>query len=82
MNEGQAEDCAAEGGQAMRRLSLWPVALVVALLAAVAAYVVPRGIEARRMLEGRLAHHAVYIREYGEDMPAIREWRWPATPGR
>jgi xylulose-5-phosphate/fructose-6-phosphate phosphoketolase len=41
-----------------------------------------RGVDARRMLETRLEHHAAYIREHGEDMPAIREWRWPAAPGR
>jgi xylulose-5-phosphate/fructose-6-phosphate phosphoketolase len=41
-----------------------------------------RGVEARRMLEARLEHHAAYIREHGEDMPAIREWRWPAAKGR
>ena len=25
----------------------------------------------------RLTEHRMYIREHGEDMPAIREWRWP-----
>jgi xylulose-5-phosphate/fructose-6-phosphate phosphoketolase len=26
----------------------------------------------------RLREHAAYVREYGEDMPDIRAWRWPA----
>ena len=27
----------------------------------------------------KLRQHADYIREYGEDMPEIRNWRWDAT---
>jgi xylulose-5-phosphate/fructose-6-phosphate phosphoketolase len=27
----------------------------------------------------RLAEHHDYIREYGEDMPDVRDWRWPAA---
>jgi xylulose-5-phosphate/fructose-6-phosphate phosphoketolase len=25
----------------------------------------------------RLVEHREYIRRYGQDMPSIREWRWP-----
>ncbi|MEO8481675.1 MAG: phosphoketolase family protein [Acidobacteriota bacterium] len=40
-----------------------------------------RGADLRRTLEGRLAEHYAYIREHGEDMPAVQQWRWP-TAGR
>jgi len=36
-----------------------------------------RGEAARQMLETEIARHNAYIREHGEDMPAVREWRWP-----
>jgi xylulose-5-phosphate/fructose-6-phosphate phosphoketolase len=28
-------------------------------------------------LRERLTEHRLYIRRYGEDMPSIRDWRWP-----
>jgi xylulose-5-phosphate/fructose-6-phosphate phosphoketolase len=31
----------------------------------------------KQALAERLFEHRQYIRRYGEDMPAIREWRWP-----
>ncbi len=36
-----------------------------------------RGDAARAQLEARLTSHRVYIRAHGEDLPEIREWRWP-----
>jgi xylulose-5-phosphate/fructose-6-phosphate phosphoketolase len=30
-------------------------------------------------LRGRLAAHHDYVREHGEDMPEVRDWKWPAA---
>jgi xylulose-5-phosphate/fructose-6-phosphate phosphoketolase len=30
----------------------------------------------RQLMADRLVEHAEYIREHGEDMPAIRDWKW------
>jgi xylulose-5-phosphate/fructose-6-phosphate phosphoketolase len=38
---------------------------------------------AKQFTRDRLIEHKAYIREYGEDMPEVREWRWsPAEPTR
>ncbi|MFO7807787.1 phosphoketolase [Guyparkeria sp.] len=37
-----------------------------------------RGAHLRQQMEQRLIEHEQYIREYGEDMPEIRDWRWPS----
>ncbi|HYL34911.1 MAG TPA: phosphoketolase family protein [Bryobacteraceae bacterium] len=31
----------------------------------------------RQWLRNRLIEHKLYISEYGDDMPAIRDWHWP-----
>jgi xylulose-5-phosphate/fructose-6-phosphate phosphoketolase len=31
----------------------------------------------KQELTDRLTEHYVYIRRYREDMPSIRDWRWP-----
>jgi xylulose-5-phosphate/fructose-6-phosphate phosphoketolase len=37
----------------------------------------PGGIGADRYCEARLAEHHAYIRANGDDMPDVRDWRWP-----
>ncbi|HXF28520.1 MAG TPA: hypothetical protein VN457_01605, partial [Chlamydiales bacterium] len=31
----------------------------------------------RKMCEEKLIHHKQYIERYGDDMPEIRDWKWP-----
>ncbi len=33
----------------------------------------------KQALAERLVEHRSYIRRYGDDMPSIRDWRWPAS---
>jgi xylulose-5-phosphate/fructose-6-phosphate phosphoketolase len=39
-----------------------------------------RGAHLRQRLHDRLIEHRAYICEHGEDLPDIRDWRWPASP--
>jgi len=32
----------------------------------------------RRLMEEKLEEHRRYIRRYGEDLPEVRDWAWPA----
>ena len=32
----------------------------------------------KQAMRDMLVDHGEYIREYGDDMPVIRDWRWPA----
>jgi phosphoketolase len=33
----------------------------------------------KQELADRLTEHGLYIRRHGEDMPSIRDWRWPLS---
>jgi xylulose-5-phosphate/fructose-6-phosphate phosphoketolase len=35
---------------------------------------------AKQTLRDRLIEHNAYIRQHGEDMPEVREWRWSQSP--
>jgi xylulose-5-phosphate/fructose-6-phosphate phosphoketolase len=37
----------------------------------------PHAAYTRQLMRDRLAEHRDYIREHGEDLPAIRNWAWP-----
>jgi xylulose-5-phosphate/fructose-6-phosphate phosphoketolase len=37
----------------------------------------PVGAHFKQMLRNKLVNHKHYIREHGEDMPEIRDWKWP-----
>jgi xylulose-5-phosphate/fructose-6-phosphate phosphoketolase len=36
------------------------------------------GKRAAEHCRGMLARHTAYVREHGDDMPEVRDWRWPA----
>jgi xylulose-5-phosphate/fructose-6-phosphate phosphoketolase len=39
-----------------------------------------RGAYLKQRMSDLLTEHRLYIRRYGQDMPAIRDWRWPQVP--
>jgi len=36
-----------------------------------------RGGAVKKAMQEALAAHRRYVEEHGEDMPAVRDWRWP-----
>jgi xylulose-5-phosphate/fructose-6-phosphate phosphoketolase len=32
----------------------------------------------KQMLRDKLIDHKIYISQYGDDMPEIKNWKWPA----
>jgi xylulose-5-phosphate/fructose-6-phosphate phosphoketolase len=37
-----------------------------------------RAAHVQQLIRDKLVEHAIYVREFGEDLPEIREWRWRA----
>jgi xylulose-5-phosphate/fructose-6-phosphate phosphoketolase len=37
----------------------------------------PRNAHFKQHLRSRLVDHTQYVREYGDDLPEIRDWKWP-----
>jgi xylulose-5-phosphate/fructose-6-phosphate phosphoketolase len=35
----------------------------------------------KQEMADRIVEHRLYVREHGDDIPAIRDWKWPATAG-
>ncbi len=35
------------------------------------------GAHVKQMLRGKLVEHKHYISKYGDDMPDIKDWKWP-----
>jgi len=33
----------------------------------------------KQIISGKLAEHRRYVTEYGDDMPEVRDWRWPGS---
>ncbi len=40
-----------------------------------------KGIAVKRLLKDKLVEHRLHIVKHGEDMPEIRQWKWPAAAG-
>jgi xylulose-5-phosphate/fructose-6-phosphate phosphoketolase len=38
-----------------------------------------KGAAARRVYQAKLTEHHRYVREHGEDMPDVQNWRWLHT---
>jgi len=39
------------------------------------------GAAAKQSYQAKLTEHHRYVREHGEDMPEVQNWRWPYAGG-
>jgi xylulose-5-phosphate/fructose-6-phosphate phosphoketolase len=38
-----------------------------------------RGLFVKEKLKDKLIEHTAYIRKHGQDLPEVRNWKWPAS---
>ena len=38
-----------------------------------------RGAYVKKAMQEALVEHRPYVERYGEDMPSVRDWRWPGA---